>query len=345
MGIKNINSFLKETAASGFIEISLSIFSKRRIAIDGNLRIYEFMSIATRNIINNMKNPIDEIIDHEAIVKEATDTCLDFIKLLFSYSITPVWIFDGSSSSFKSDCIKERQEIRSKKMSKIEEERCKFENVNPLKITTQDYKNFKKILSQHVTITYKDIQVFKKLLSDLGIPVFIAPHDGEKLCSALNREGLVAGVWGNDTDNYALGTPILITGIESRLKGKHTVNVIRLENILNTLHFTPEMMMDFCIMCGCDFNSNISGIGPKNSFKLISRYQNIENLPVSEGKKILDRSVLNHLICRSLFSYESSGISDENCNIDWDVYNTNRQDIISQYTGRSLLILPKIEEW
>ena len=36
--------------------------------------------------------------------------------------------------------------------------------------------------------------------------------------------------------------------------------------------------IDLCILCGCDYTTNIPGIGPVTAFKLIEDYKNIESI-------------------------------------------------------------------
>ena len=48
-------------------------------------------------------------------------------------------------------------------------------------------------------------------------------------------------------------------------------------------------------MCGTDYNKNIFRIGVEKSYKFISNYHNIENVP-------LDVSILNHVKVRKLFT-------------------------------------------
>jgi flap endonuclease-1 len=38
-----------------------------------------------------------------------------------------------------------------------------------------------------------------------------------------------------------------------------------------------EKFIDLCILCGCDYTTNIPGIGPIKAYNYIDCYENIEN--------------------------------------------------------------------
>ena len=71
------------------------------------------------------------------------------------------------------------------------------------------------------------------------------------------------------------------------------------KNVLNILNITNKQLLDFCIMCGTDYNNNIPKIGPENAFKYISKYINIEEI---EKNLKIDVTILNHICVRELFT-------------------------------------------
>jgi len=330
MGIQSINPLFKEISPEAFMKGPITLLSGRAVAIDAHIMIYKYLSTANNSIIGSMVNPLD-IIDYTKIRKLAIEKALDFNRLLFEYRITPVWIFDGPPVSAKTKCLIERKDIKKKKIAKIEEKRAELEEKNVLKITKEDYDDFRKVLKNNTKVTMDDVREFHRVFSSIGIPTFTADGDAEKLCSALNREGTVVGVWGTDTDNYALGTPILITEISGQVDFVHQIQLVRLETILSKLQVPLSFITDLCIMCGCDFNDNIPGIGPKRSLDLLRTYGSIDNLPSVYKNKPLDISILDHYICRDAFSYTPSGIFPDQIVIDWDTYLMGIVDVVEQY--------------
>ena len=76
-----------------------------------------------------------------------------------------------------------------------------------------------------------------------------------------------------------------------------TATIIYHDEILSSLELTADQFIDFCIMCGTDYNKNIPKIGPENAYKLIKRYETIEGIRESG----IDVDVLNHVRVREIF--------------------------------------------
>ena len=41
---------------------------------------------------------------------------------------------------------------------------------------------------------------------------------------------------------------------------------------------THDEFIDLCILCGCDYTTNITGVGPVKAFKYIKKFDIIENV-------------------------------------------------------------------
>ena len=342
MGIKDINKLLNELCPEAIIKVPLSCFSNKAIAIDSHLLLYKYFSVATKNYVNSMKDPRD-LIDKRVIKKDVIERIMNFNKVFFQHMITPVWIFDGIPVESKMDCLKERKEIKIKKQEKIEEDKAILNEMNPFKITEEDFKGLKTKLSGCVNMNMDDINEIRILLKTLGIPMFIANGDGEKLCSSLNRENNVSAVWSIDTDNIALGTPIMIKEF-LKYEGKTYVELLQLSTVLGKLNISLSFLTDLCIMLGCDFNKNIPSIGQKKAYQLMIEYRSIDSLPEMYKKIHLDKSVLNYEECRKLFSYEKSNINPSELIINWDMYFMNIEEQLIKYSinGREYT---KISSW
>lgn len=48
--------------------------------------------------------------------------------------------------------------------------------------------------------------------------------------------------------------------------------------MLEGLGLTHAQFIDLCILMGCDYTSNIRGIGPKSALTLIKKYGDIEHV-------------------------------------------------------------------
>ena len=112
-----------------------------------------------------------------------------------------------------------------------------------------------RIKKQAVKINSNSFMLSKELFDILGIPYFQAPVEAETTCADLCKRGFVDYVVSEDSDVLAYGAPFLITKINT---SEDTCVIVNYSAILNSLEFTPEQFLDFCIMCGTDYNKNIN---------------------------------------------------------------------------------------
>lgn len=142
-------------------------------------------------------------------------------------------------------------------------------------------------------ITSEDYTHFKQLLKICNIPFINAPIEAESFCAYLRKKNLVDFIVSNDSD-ILVYTENMITDFDF-YKNKYTITNIR--NIMNQLKFSKDQFIDFCIMCGTDYNKNIYKVGPSKSFSLLTEFGIIENLPTT-----YDTTILNFKRVRDIFN-------------------------------------------
>lgn len=348
MGIKSINQFLTKKVPDAFFKTTLDNFTGYRIAIDSNNYFYNIICAANKHVIYEMSNPLDEI-DRELVIAKAKIIFIEFLIKITSYGITPVFIWDGISKDSKTKCKDKRREDKKKILDKISDLREKLEDTHILLRNKDEIEKFRSLISQYNVIHKNEFDYMKNLISILGFPCLNAINEGEKLCASLSREGYVYAVWSADTDNYVLGTRFLIGKDEQNEyseDGKPLIKVVDLKSILKGLNKTHEWFIEFCIMCGCDFNDNIPNLGPQKSYNLLEKYGSIdemldddsaikmmeENVKKYEKRynKILNmdvKTILNHEECKNEhFSVEKSNYKDKEIELNFNF--SKFQDLI-----------------
>jgi 5'-3' exonuclease len=149
------------------------------------------------------------------------------------------------------------------------------------------------------TVKSSDYDLLKKLLDVLKVPWINAQGEAEKECARMVIRGEAAAVLSEDSDCLAYKAPVFLCKPDFVSK---TVRRIYFSNLIDTVNMTEEEFLDFCIMCGTDYNPNVRGIGVCKSFDLIQKCKSIEKLPEK-----IDSSVLNYQIGRKLFSIPPEG--------------------------------------
>jgi flap endonuclease-1 len=327
MTIKGLNDLKKKHAPNANLKISMKQFSGKRIAIDANLWMKKNMSVVRTKIIDKTDLRNNEPNEHE-IRREWFLAVINFIKKWLSNNTTPIFVFDGKPRKEKENTVSSRKQDQEAIKYKIDAfyKMVKDQN-SPVSIVD----DLRKALKSYNPISYDDRELFKMILRGIGIPCLQALHDAEQLCSSLCIDGKVAAVYSDDTDNYAFGCPLLITGFSNTYTYDEYNNVVsdvdcvRLDKFLEGLNITHNVFVDLCIMCGCDYNTNMPGYAAIKSYNLLQKYGSIDALP-----RNFDTTCLDHNNCRNIFKYVpyQEFISDDDkeisLNINIDTLDTCR---------------------
>lgn len=157
-----------------------------------------------------------------------------------------------------------------------------------------------KLNKQIVNIRPEDIEEIKEMCSVLHITFYTAEQEAESLCSYLCKTGQVDAVVTEDSDVVAYGCPVWISSID--FNGDCTILVQK--DLLEQMGWNDKQLVDFCIMCGTDYNHSIPKIGPVSAYQLIHEHKSIEE--VCKEKKIGGEELKVELN-RSLFCFPCKG--------------------------------------
>jgi|SRR6056297_643268 len=305
MGIKNFKQFLKSYAPNATKTENLSQFKGKRLAVDGHNWMYKYMATSLKHVVDSTDITINEVSRSE-VFDLWIRTLSKYLINLVDIGVTPIFVIDGPPLKQKVDNVHVKRkgdfERRRERLKEINE---KLEGLNPLLMSKSLIDEKKKILKTFCAPTKDEIQDLFEILSTMGIPCIKAANEAERLCTSLCIEGIAAGVISSDTDNLTFGCPVLITKTGtpySTIQKKDCeITIIRLEEVLTESKLSFKTFIDLCIMCGCDYNNNIKGIGVKKSYVKLVDCKKIENLPSTW--KI---DCLNHETCRSIFRHSPS---------------------------------------
>lgn len=152
-----------------------------------------------------------------------------------------------------------------------------------------------------LTIRTEDFDLTRELFTILGIPWINAPGEAEATCAILCREGHVDAVLSEDTDvlNYRAKRFLHRFNLQNQILVE-----VDYDDMLSRLGFTPAMFLDFCIMCGTDYNTNLTKIGPDKSFRLLKKYENLEQ--IRHNNKNIDMTEFPFERIREIFSDNQS---------------------------------------
>mgnify|MGYP002714360561 CR=1 FL=1 len=140
----------------------------------------------------------------------------------------------------------------------------------------QNVEDIEKLNKRLVKVTRKHTDDCKRLLVLLGIPIVQAPSEAEAQCAQLCKENLVYAAATEDMDALTFGCPRLIRNLTSGQNEK--VKEYQISKVLAGLDVTQDQFIDLSILMGCDYCSNIRGIGGKKGLDLIRKFDSIEGI-------------------------------------------------------------------
>lgn len=344
MTIQDLNPFLdKNLKLSRTREVPLLKFTGTPVAIDGHNLAYKNIAVANKTITSYTNVGAQEP-DREAVLIKWYSLALDVITLFLSHGITPVFIFDGEHCAEKANTQDKRKQQKIKDREEIKRLQEELKQCSPLDRNPEKIKRLRQLLANSNYISRDEMKTLMDLLRGIGIPVLIATGEAEELCSSLARVGLVSAVYSTDTDNLALGCPLLITNlsdtyyVEEKNRSFRNASCVYLNEILDGIGLSQEEFLEFCILCGCDFNTRISKLGPATAYKLIKEYHSIDNLPDR-----YDITQLRHKRCREIFASQPPQAIDENKEkisviaedliIQKDLLFTQGEEVLSEYSA------------
>jgi 5'-3' exonuclease len=329
MGIKDLSKFLRDKYPDVFELIHISEYHFRRVAIDTSLYLCNYKAVYGE------EGWLGAFIKLVACLRENEIHC--------------VFIYDSSFPPEKEAERKERADAR----KKMEERVCRLEDaieryhssgeIDNLLVDFQAKRKIgqksmlipnsvnihaiefavKKMRKQLFSVTAQDFAVTKQLFDILKVPYFNAPLEAETMCADLCIQGKVDAVLSEDTDVLAYGAPTFLTKVNvsdgSCIRIKHA-------DVLEKMGMTADEFLDFCIMCGTDYNKNIFKVGPMKAQKLIEMHRSIDNIA---EKTSLDISILNHVRVRQLFrEYQRSKVAVPYCGCP--DFNTLQQFVVKK---------------
>lgn len=269
MGIDGLFPFLRKEFPKCFSTWSVSFFGK--IAIDIFPQLYAFSSTAMRQMAlkhasssGRKQHPSGGkfIVNQEDLFRKIVNRLLVLIVSLRKNGLEPVFVFDGEGHNKKQDTRNERKKIKENSKEKMSEINSK-----------EDPKGFASLAARTASVSQDHLLRIWNILIDLGIPCIRAKNDAEELCAALVRDGFCEAAYTTDSDILAYGCPNAIFEI----KGDEA-KVVVLDSLLKKLDFSMKQFVDFCILCGTDFNKKVPNFAAKKSFNLIRDMGSISNI-------------------------------------------------------------------
>jgi len=253
--------------------IELEGLRGRRLAIDGNGELYQFLALIRLPDGTPLRDASGRVTSHLSGLFYRTT------RLIADYGLDPVFVFDGVPPALKSAELQRRRAVRERYEEEVVVARAAGDLARAYSKATMTSR-----------LTRDMVDEAMQLLRLMGIPALRAPSEAEAQAAHMARSHAVWAAASKDFDSLLFGAPRLVRFIT--ISGKEYLpsqgafraikpEVIDLDHMLATLAITREQLVDIAILVGNDFNAGIKGIGPKKALKLVREHGSIEHMPAS----------------------------------------------------------------
>lgn len=258
-------------------KVEISRLAGQAVSIDAMNFLYQFLSIIRQRDGELLKDSKGRITSHLSGLFYRT---ANFIEA----GIRPIYVFDGAPPMLKQKTVEQRKMIREEAAREwrkaLEEGRIE---------------DARKFAQRAGRVDEEMVNQSKTLLTLMRVPWVQAPGEGEAQAAYLAMKGDANGVSSQDFDSLLFGAPVLIRNLaitgRRKLPGKDayieiTPEIIKLEEVLQTLGISREQLIDIGILIGTDYNEGVKGIGPKKALELVKKEGSLEEILKTEiGKR------------------------------------------------------------
>lgn len=204
--------------------------------------------------------------------------CMERVALLLRYGVRPLLVFDGGPLPAKAEQESIRKSRREEARSRALQ--CAREN---------RHEEARKWFAKSIDVTPEmAARLIDACVSRWGrerVDFVVAPYEADAQLALECREGRVAAVVSEDSDNLAYGTPRVLFKLEVDGMADEIVvgDLFAPDRTLATCAaggeeidvrgWTEAMFATMCALAGCDYVNSVRGVGIKIAHRFVARYR------------------------------------------------------------------------
>ncbi|KAJ4980791.1 hypothetical protein NE237_031628 [Protea cynaroides] len=196
------------------------------------------------------------------------DYCMHRVNLLRHYGVKPILVFDGGFLPMKSEQENKRARGRKEALDRaIEHESAGNSGAA--------YECYQKAVDISPSIAYELIQVLKKE----NVDYIVAPYEADAQMTFLALCKHVDAVITEDSDLIPFGCPRILFKMDKFGQGvEFQYSMLEQNKELNFSGFNKQMVLEMCILSGCDYLQSLPGMGLKKAHALIKKFKSYEKV-------------------------------------------------------------------
>jgi flap endonuclease-1 len=230
MGIKNLNSFLRDNCPESIKCTSLADLSGKKIAVDISIYVYKYTG---------------------------DDSLVENIYLMLAtfryYNIIPIFIFDGKPPAEKKELLQKRRADK----KEAENEYNQLKNILNSENSIDEEKkeeietNMDALKRKFVYVNKEQLEKVKEMIRAYGMTYYDAPGEADELCAMLVAKKKVWACLSEDMDMFVYGCRRVLRYFSLL---NHSAVLYDTKHILEELGITLKEFREICVLSGTDYN-------------------------------------------------------------------------------------------
>ncbi|KAJ4849968.1 hypothetical protein Tsubulata_004862 [Turnera subulata] len=194
--------------------------------------------------------------------------CMHRVNLLRHYGVKPVLVFDGGLLPMKMEQENKRARTRKENLARAIEHES---NGN----SAAAYECYQKAVDISPSIAHELIQVLKQE----NVAYVVAPYEADAQMTFLAVNKQVDAVITEDSDLIPFGCPRIIFKMDKYGQGvEFQYSRLQRNKELSFSGFNHNMLLEMCILSGCDYLSSLPGMGLKRAHALIVKFKSYDKV-------------------------------------------------------------------
>ncbi|OAY25032.1 hypothetical protein MANES_17G062800v8 [Manihot esculenta] len=196
------------------------------------------------------------------------DYCMHRVNLLRHYGVKPILVFDGGLLPMKIEQENKRARIRKENLSRAIEHES---NGN----SAAAYECYQKAVDISPSIAHELIQILKQE----NVCYVVAPYEADAQMTFLAVSKQVDAVITEDSDLIPFGCPRIIFKMDKYGQAvEFHYSRLKQNKELSFSGFTHEMLLQMCILSGCDYLQSLPGMGLKRAHALVNKFKSYDKV-------------------------------------------------------------------
>ncbi|KAJ0236950.1 Exonuclease 1 [Hirschfeldia incana] len=194
--------------------------------------------------------------------------CMHRVNLLRHHGVKPVLVFDGGPLPMKLEQENKRARSRKENLARALEHEA---NGN----SSAAYECYQKAVDISPSIAHELIQVLRQE----NVDYVVAPYEADAQMTFLAITKQVDAIITEDSDLIPFGCPRIIFKMDKFGHGvEFKASNLPRNKELNLSGFSSQMLLEMCILSGCDYLQSLPGMGLKRAHTLITKFKSYDRV-------------------------------------------------------------------